>query len=265
MKPTLAVRLAAYGVYAFMLVPLAVVVTFSFSDRSFFVFPPQGFSLKWYVQAAESKLFLQPALRSLTLALLATAIAALIAVPGALGLRRMRHRGLAQALEFAFLSPLIVPQLILGIALLYYFNPLRLIDTFSGLLAAHVVIVLPFMFRTVLVSVHDLNPHLEEASEVLGASPWTTFRHVVLPALVPGLTAGGILSFIVSFDQFTVSLLITQREQITLPVAIYRYLYDVNDPVAAAVSSMLVALGFAVAYVIQRAGWTRNLTGVGGG
>jgi putative spermidine/putrescine transport system permease protein len=257
------VRLAAYAVYVFLLVPLMVVVTFSFSDRSFFIFPPQGFSLKWYSQAWQSNLFLYPALRSLVLAMVVTSIAALIAMPAALGLRQLRHHTLIRVLEFTFLSPLIVPQLILGIALLYYFNPLRLIDTFTGLVAAHTVIVLPFMFRSLLVSVHDLNPHLEEASEVLGASPWTTFHRVVLPALVPGLLAGAILSFIVSFDQFTVSLLVTQREQITLPVAIYRYLYDVNDPVAAAVSSVLVALGFLVAYIIQRAGWTRRLTRTG--
>ena len=264
MKPSVALRVAAYAVYAFMLIPLAVVVLFSFGDRSFFVFPPQGFSLRWYVRAWESGQFVQPAIRSLWLAFTATAVAGLIAVPSALALRRLRRRVVVQALEFVFLSPLIVPQLILGIALLHFFNPLRLIDTAIGLLAAHVIIVLPFMFRTVLVSVHDLDPRLEEVSEVLGATPWTTFQRVVLPGLTPGLVAGAILGFIVSFDQFTVSLLITQREQTTLPVAIYRYLYDVNDPVAAAVSSVLVAIGFMVAFVVQRAGWTRKLGGVGG-
>lgn len=265
MKVSLPVRLAAYLVYAFMLLPLVIVIMFSFSDRSFFTFPPQGFSLRWYERAWESGLFFKPALRSLGIALASVVAATMIALPGALALRRIRGRAWVQALEFAFLSPLVVPQLILGIALLYFFTPIGLIDTLPGLFIAHVVLVLPFMFRTLLVSVHDLDPRFEEASAVLGASGWTTFRRVILPALVPGMVAGGILSFIVSFDQFTVSLLVTQRDQITLPVSIYRYLYDVNDPVVAAVSSVLVFVGFGTALLVQRLGGTRGLAAGSGG
>lgn len=252
--PSLAIRICAYLVFGFMLIPLAVIVLFSFSDRSFFMFPPQGFSVKWYVRAWESGQFLVPALRSLAVAALATLIASAVAITAALALRRMRGYRIANMLEFMFLTPLIVPHLILGIALLHYFNPPGLIDTFIGLLLAHVVLIFPFLFRTILTSVHDLNPQLEEASEILGAPPWTTFRRVVLPALMPGVFAGGVLAFIVSFDQFTVSLLITQRDQITLPVAIYKYLYDVNDPVAAAVSTVLVVVGFSITLAVQRFG-----------
>ncbi|WP_198024765.1 ABC transporter permease [Bradyrhizobium sp. Cp5.3] len=234
-----------------MLLPLAVIVLFSFSDRSYFMFPPSGFSLRWYVLAWEGGQFLLPAIRSIVVGVLTTGIAALLAVGGGLAIRRLKDRPVARVVEFAFLSPLIVPHLILGIALLHFFNPPGLIDTFMGVLLAHVVIVFPFLFRTVLVSIHDLNPQLEEASALLGASSVQTFRHVVLPALMPGLAAGSVLGFIVSFDQFTISMLITQRDEITLPVAIYKYLYDVNDPVVAAVSSVLVAFGFAVTLAIQ--------------
>jgi len=253
-RPSLAVRISAYLVFAFMLVPLAVIVLFSFSDRSYFVFPPQGFSLKWYVRAWEGGQFLMPAVRSFVVAILATAVASALAIAAALAMRRLRGYRIANVLEFVFLTPLIIPHLILGIALLHYFNPPRLIDTFAGLLMAHIILIFPFLFRTILTSVHDLNPQLEEASETLGASPWTTFRRVVLPALLPGVFAGGVLAFIVSFDQFTVSLLITQRDQITLPVAIYKYLYDVNDPVAAAVSTALVVVGFSITLAVQRFG-----------
>lgn len=252
--PSLPIRICAYLVFGFMLIPLVVIVLFSFSDRSFFMFPPQGFSVKWYVRAWESGQFLVPALRSLAVATLATLVASVVAITAALALRRLRGYRIANMLEFVFLMPLIVPHLILGIALLHYFNPPGLIDTFIGLLMAHVVLIFPFLFRTILTSVYDLNPQLEEASEILGAPPWTTFRRVVLPALMPGVFAGGVLAFIVSFDQFTVSLLITQRDQITLPVAIYKYLYDVNDPVAAAVSTVLVVVGFSVTLAIQRFG-----------
>jgi len=257
--PSLFVRIMSALVFCFMLIPLAVIVLFSFSDRSFFVFPPRGFSLQWYARAWDSGYFLVPAARSFGVAAIATVSSAAIAITAALALRRLKGSRLAQLLEFIFLTPLIIPHLILGIALLHYFNPPRLIDTFSGLLLAHIVLIFPFLFRTVLTSVHDLNPQLEEASEILGASPFTTFRRVVLPALTPGIVAGSILAFIVSFDQFTVSLLITQRDQITLPVAIYKYLYDVNDPVAAAVSTALVVVGFSITLVVQRLGLMRTV------
>lgn len=258
-QASLPVRIAGYLVFAFMLTPLAVIVLFSFSDKSFFQFPPQGLSLQWYGRAWQSGQFLVPALRSLAIGVAATAIASLLAIAAGLALRPLRTTRTGQALEFVFLSPLIVPHLILGIALLHFFNPPGLIDTFAGLLAAHVVMILPFVFRTILVGIHDLNPQLEEASELLGASRFATFRLVILPALVPGMVAGAILAFIVSFDQFTVSLLITQRDQITLPVAIYKYLYDVNDPVAAAVSTVLVVVGFSVTLLVQRLGWLKSM------
>lgn len=251
-------------VYAYMSLPMLMVVYFSFSNRSFFTFPPDGFSLRWYRQAWQSGLFLVPAVRSIVLAVGATLAGALLTIPAGLALRRLGRSWWARATEFVLLSPLIVPALILGIALLYFFHRASLIDTFAGLLAAHTVLVLPFMFRGIFVSVHGLNAELEEASEILGASPFTTFRRVVLPALRPGIIAGGIFSFIVSFDQFTVSLFVTQSKAVTLPIALYKYLYDVNDPVVAAVSSFLVAFGLLVTVLIQRAGWLEHIGGISG-
>jgi len=250
-------------VFILLMLPLIVVVVFRFGERSFFTIPPSGFSLKWYRAAWESQLFLVPALRSLVLAALATALAALLAVPAALALRRMRPGLLRSLIEFAFLSPLIVPALIIGIALLYSFNRLRLLDTFTALVAAHTLIVFPFMLRSVLTSVLGLRESLLEASEVLGASPTYTLRHVVLPGIVPGIVSGAIFAVIVSLDQFTVSLFVTQSEQIVLPVAIYKYLFDVNDPVAAAVSTVLVVVGLLAAFIIDRLGWLRHLSGGG--
>lgn len=254
-------NLLALLVYIFLIFPMLVVVAFSFSERSFFSFPPTGLSLRWYRAAWESGLFLEPALRSLGLAVAATALATVLAVPAALAFRKMPAGRLRSALEFLLLTPLIVPALIIGIALLYAFNRARMLDTFAALLAAHAVIVFPFMFRAVLTSVLGLKQSLIDASEILGASPAYTLRHVVLPGLVPGIISGAIFSFIVSLDQFTVSLFITQSEQTVLPVAIYKYLFDVNDPVAAAVSTVLVVIGLAIAFVIDRLGWLRHLAG----
>ncbi|MCB1384814.1 MAG: ABC transporter permease [Nitratireductor sp.] len=248
-------------IYLYLLAPLIVVVLFSFSDRSFFSFPPTGFSFQWYVAAWQSGAFTEPAIRSLVLAVVASLFAAVLAIPACLGLRRYKGRRWAGLLEFLLISPLVVPALIIGIALLYFFLRLNLIDTWIAMLAAHTLLVFPFMFRSIFVSAVGIQSQYEEASEILGASPWTTFRNVVFPFLLPGITSGAIFAFIISFDQFTVSLFISQVDQITLPVALYRYLYDVNDPVAAAVSSALVGFGLILAIALQRLGLLRHVGG----
>lgn len=256
-------NVVALLVSLFLMLPLVVVVMFSFSERSYFTFPPTSFSFRWYHAAWDSGLFLTPAIRSLALAAVSTALAAGLAVPAALSMRRLPAGRLRGALEFFFLSPLIVPALIIGIALLYAFNRAQILDTFAGLVASHTLIVFPFMFRAVLTSALGLRQSLIDASEVLGASRAMTFRRVVLPALVPGLVAGAIFAAIVSLDQFTVSLFVTQSEQVVLPVALYKYLFDVNDPVAAAVSTVLVVFGLLAALLIDRLGWLSHLSGGG--
>jgi putative spermidine/putrescine transport system permease protein len=248
-------------IYLYLLLPMLVVVLFSFSGKSYFTFPPTDFSLRWYRAAWELGTFGRPAVLSILLAFGATALAAAVAVPAALALRKLRRSAWMRALEFVLLSPLVVPALIIGIGLLYFFLRLDLIDTLPALVASHTLLVFPFMFRSVLLGAFEIKPQLEEASEVLGASPWQTFRNVVLPALAPGITSGAIFAFIVSFDQFTVSLFVTQSSQTTLPVALYRYVYDVNDPVAAAVSSALVMLGLLIALGLQRAGLLKYVGG----
>lgn len=254
---------SAVLVYLFLLLPLLIVVLFSFSEKSYFSFPPHGFSLQWYKAAWASGQFGIPALRSVALAVLATAIATVFAIPSAMAFRRLRPGLLRDVLEFTLLSPLIVPTLIIGIALLYAFNRIYLMDTFTGLLISHVLLVFPFMFRALLTSVLSLPQSLLDASEMLGAGPRYTLRHVILPSLVPGIVSGAIFAFIISMDQFTVSLFVTQSEQIVLPVAIYKYLYDVNDPVVAAVSTILVAFGLLIALIIDRLGWLKHLGSAG--
>lgn len=130
--PSLATRIAAWSVYTFMLTPLVIIVLFSFGERSYFEFPPSGLSFKWYVRAWESGAFLMPAVRSFTIGIFATAISAILALSAGMGMRSMRSFRSVRLLELIFLSPLIVPHLILGIALLHFFNPVGLIDTYTG-------------------------------------------------------------------------------------------------------------------------------------
>jgi len=235
----------------FIVAPLVAVVYVSLSPVSYFVFPPRGLSLQWYARILEHPVFLTSFVRSLSVGVLVVVVCAVLCIPAALVLHRHDFRGKG-AVEFLMLSPLVFPTLIFALAILYFFHRIGLHDTFFGLVVSHTIVSMPYFLRSVFVSVHALDPSLEEASEVLGATPWQTFRNVTLPRLLPGILAGSIFAFIVAFDQFTVALFVSGAEQVTLPIAIYNYLYHSSDPTVAAISTFLIVFGFVASVLINR-------------
>ena len=240
-----------WAVALFIVLPLLAVVYVSFSSKSYFVFPPAGFSLRWYANIGSNPIFLTSFVRSVLVGLLVTAITGALAIPAAWALTRVQFRGRGTILTF-LMAPLLLPTLVLALALLAFYTTLRWNDTLIGLLAAHTVVTLPYFLRSVLVSLATLDPALLEASELLGASPWSTFRHVLLPLAKPGVLAGATFSFILSFDQFTVSLFVVGYRQVTLPIALYNYLNQNSDPTVAAVSTLLVLFGFGASWLLHR-------------
>jgi putative spermidine/putrescine transport system permease protein len=120
------------------------------------------------------------------------------------------------------------------------------------LVVAHVTLVLPFVVRSVWVSVRNLDPMLERAAASLGATPWRTFRRVTLPLLRPGLFAGLLFAVIVSANEFVVSLFVSNRVTEILPVAMFTYVVNYTDPTIAALSSLFIAATFALVFVVDR-------------
>lgn len=234
---------AAYIAFAgiFILTPLIVVGVVAFTSASFVSFPPPGYSLRWLAKVLADPAFMRPLANSLLLGLAAALSAATLAIPAALALARRRFRG-ATEIESFLLSPLSLPALILSIALLFYLSRLGLGGGFAGLLIGHTVIVLPYMLRTVLSVARGADPALEEAAQVLGADPWRTFVHVTLPTLRPGIIAGALFAFLVSFDEVAVSLLMSTIGTMTLPVAILNYVAHNYDPAVAAISLIKIIL-----------------------
>ena len=244
----------------FLLAPLIAVVYVSFSPVGFFQFPPHGFSVRWFVHLWSTPELLDALGRSVWIAVVVAAVTGVLATPAAIAMQsRFRGKG---ALDALFLSPLVLPELVFALALLEAYSLTGLNDTYVGLILGHLVIAFPYFVRSVYVALAGRDPALEEAAETLGASPLRVFSTITLPSIRSGLASGTIFAFIVSFDQFTVSLFVTGVHTETLPVAIYNYMFQNADPTVAAVSTVVIAIGLGAATLANRiAGLDRLLIG----
>lgn len=245
-----AVRCVAWLAAFYLLVPLVVICAVSFTAGSFLQFPPEGFSLRWYAQFLADRSYLDSFWVSSKLAALATLGALLLGVPAALALARGNFRG-RSFLSALFLSPIVLPQLVIGAALLQYASALGFARTFTVLLAGHTVIVLPYVVRTVLPMLGPSQRVLEEASQDLGASGLQTFVHVTLPLIRPGLVAGGFFAFIVSWINVELSIFNTTAELMTMPVKLFNYVQYSVDPLIAAVCAATIYVAAAVVIALD--------------
>ena len=236
---------------AFLLLPIAIVLLFAVNSAAFIVFPPSGFSLRWFGKFFGSRDFMEAFSLSLQLAALTVAIATVVGTMAALAIVRGRIRG-AGFLSALFLSPLMLPAILTGLALFQFYVILDVGRTFMGLLMGHVVICIPYVVRTVTAMLHNFDVSLEEAARNLGAGGGATFRHVTLPLIRPGVIAGGIFAFIVSFDQFPVSLFLVTPGANTLPITLFNYLRYDFDPTVAAASTVSIALSVTVVLLLER-------------
>lgn len=248
-------------IYFFMLAPILITaaVSFSATDRS--VFPPEGFSLRWW-KLALSATWLNPLLFSIKLGVLAAIISTLLALPLSFGLVRHRFPG-RDALVALTLGPLLLPTLATGVGLLQLFVLAgfgRYIG-FGSLLAAHVVICLPFSVRTIAVSIKALPPSLELAASSLGASPWQVRRTVLLPLLKNGLTGGLVFCFIHSFTDVNTSLFIASPQEQPITVKILSSMQYGFEPTLAAVSVITIVVPLCAVAIIERLGGFGQMMG----
>jgi putative spermidine/putrescine transport system permease protein len=181
----------------------------------------------------------------------AAAVATVIGVAAAVGLSRSRR-----AARFAglYIGPLLVPQVVLGLALLFILAPLHLAGQYLGLVIAHLAITVPYVIRMVWTSLSTTDRSCEEAAQTLGAGPWTAFRRVTLPLIRGAVVAGALLAFIVSFDDAVVSLFVADGTEQTLPLQILSYIQGNDDPQIAALSTLLLVLSIIFIVVVERAG-----------
>ena len=243
----LALKAAALLTLAYILTPLVFVTWLAFFQQEIPSFPPEGYSLRWFWAIAANDRFVSGFLLSLELALIATSIGLLLALPAALCLSRLTFRG-HELVSSLLLLPLVVPGIVLGIAL-YVFqveaeiaSGLPLLGSLTGLLTGHVLIVIPWTVRLLSASLAGLDRSIEEAAQSLGADRLTTFRRVTLPAIRPGVVAAALFGFVASFGNLEMSLFLVGPGRTTLPIAIIQYLEWKIDPTIAAVSVLQILL-----------------------
>lgn len=242
----------------FLIAPVLVVMVASFTAGDFVMFPPSGFSLRWFTQVLGDPEFIKPLWNSVRLGVMATVISSLLAIPAALALVRGSPPGL-RWIEAFLLSPLSLPTIILAIGLLFFTARVGLDDSFVSLLAGHVVITVPYMLRTVLGVYAGMNHEIEDAARVLGADRWRTAWYVTLPLIRPGILAGAIFAFLMSFDEVAVALLLTNSDTTTLPVSILSYLVYNYDPSVAAISTIQIVIVVAALLILERVFGIRNV------
>lgn len=242
--------LFSWLVVLYLVFPLVVLIAASFTATDYLSFPPKGLSLKWYARLAGNAGFLDAAWVSLKLAGVATLIALIIGIPTALVLTRQRFPG-KSAISALFISPLLLPAIVIGVAMLQYAHLVGFARTFTALLVGHVVIMVPYIIRTTMASLEGLPMNIEEAAQDLGANRFETFFLITLPQIKPGVIAGGLFAFIMSWINVEVSIFNSTAELVPIPVKLFNYIQYNIDPLVAAISAVTIYVAFAVVFIID--------------
>ena len=224
----------------YLLLPVIVVVATSVTTTAYPVFPPRGFTLQWFERFLLTPEFMSGMRLSALLAGTATLIAAVLGTAAAIGLARGPRRP-RSALSALFLSPIVFPAVVLGLALLIFYSRTGLAGSFPGMVAAHVVLVTPFVVRMVAASLAEFDDSVEEAARNLGASWLRVFFQVTLPIIRPGVVAGAVFAFIISFDELVVTLFLAGPGLQTLPIRVFTFVQYNSTPVISAISTALIA------------------------
>lgn len=234
-----------------LIAPMLVLLLMSFSNADFVVFPPTAFSLKWYYKFFAMGDFLSALLTSFEVAVAASLIATLIGLPAAYVLVRRRFSG-RRALAAVFLSPLMVPQIIVGVGLLQLYTALGGANSLTGLVMAHVVAVLPYVIRTVGAALSTTNVSIEEAAADLGANQLEVLAFVVVPMIKGGVLAAALFALIMSWINVEISIFLTTTGSYTLPVLLYNYMEYSLTPVVVVAGSVSIVVAVALVAVIDR-------------
>jgi len=226
-------------IVGFLVLPAAVVAVAAFNDRAILSFPPQALSWRWFARAVAYEDFRHGFVNGVTITAWSSSIAVGVGAMFAFVIDRYRFP-LKPVLEGVLLSPLVIPHFTVGLGFLILASQVGLSRGFAVVIVCHVILVLPFVLRSVYVSLRNVDPRYERAAASLGAPPLRVLATITLPLLLPGLVSGWLFAAILSFNEFTASLFVTSQRTQTLPVAMYNYVREFADPSMAAVSVMYI-------------------------
>ncbi|MBX3567487.1 MAG: ABC transporter permease [Rhizobiaceae bacterium] len=225
----------------FLLLPIIFIAALSFGSSQWLIFPPPGWTLRWYEDLFADPRWLQSAWVSAKVAGAVTILSVVLGLLASLSLTRGRFRG-REALRALFITPMILPVVVLAVALYAFFLRIGLSGTFVGFVLAHLVLALPFSIISISNALEGFDKSIEDAAILCGASPWEARLRVTLPAISHGLFAAAVFSFLVSWDEVVVAIFMASPTLQTLPVKIWTTLRQDLTPVIAAASTLLVLL-----------------------
>ncbi|GAU86780.1 ABC transporter permease [Bosea sp. BIWAKO-01] len=236
-------------ILAYLVVPLLIVVPLSFSDTTYLVFPPRGFSWRWYAEIFSNPAWLRAFQKSLLLGVLTAIFATALGTLAAMAIVRLQ-RGAAFVVSTMFLVPQIVPAVITALGAFLLLNASGLYGTFAGLLIMHVMMALPLVIITMTAALRQLGEGLNLAARVLGATPAKAFAYVTFPAVAPSIAVGAVFAFFISFDELVVTLFISGSHA-TMPVRIWADVKQELTPVVPAAATLLTVIVAVLAIPIE--------------
>ena len=243
----------------FLVIPVVIMVPLSFSSAAYFVFPPPGWSIRWYVEYLTGASWLNATWHSLEIGALTTFLALGAAIPAALGISRLTSR-IGTFVYFWILSPLIMPSIVIAVAVFYILSKAQLTDTVIGVALGHMILAMPMATVVLTAALRNFDRSLERAAISLGSSPFRTTLRITLPILSTALFTAGLFAFLQSFDELLIALFVSGIDASTLPKKMWESLQEL-DPTIAAVSTLLVSFSISALsalYLVQRLGHRRG-------
>ena len=229
----------------FLMLPILITVAASFSSSPVYTLPPPEWSLRWYASLDRRSGLWDAVVLSLNLAFVSTLISLVLGTLASIAVTRGNFRGRDAIATFA-VSPLMMPGLVVGVALLQLFREIGLRDAYVSLLLGHIVITLPFVMRTLLASMPAFDFSMIDAARTLGLSYPMAILKVLVPNLAPAYLTSGLFAFLASMDNYPNSIFLTDARNKTLPIKMLQYLEEQPDPSLAAMSSGLILLAILV-------------------
>ena len=234
-----------------LIVPSAIIVAISFTEKAYIGFPPSGFSLRWYSELLNKQQLIDSAVTSLWIAFVTTVLSILIGIPAAFSLVRGRFFGRSVVTAFV-VAPQMLPGMVIGIALLFFGAYFGIYQSNTMVIIAMTVFCLPFAIRVAMARLSIMDSTLDEASASLGSSRLGTFFRITIPQMLPGIVAGGAFVFIEAFDNITVALFTASPRNRPLAVELYNLVQFDSSPIVAAISSLEIFFAFLMMLVLAR-------------
>jgi ABC-type spermidine/putrescine transport system permease subunit II len=225
----------------FLCAPILIVVVVSFNASEFIEFPPRAWSLRWYQNYFSARQWVEPTLLSLRIAFVTMVLATALGTAAAIGLTRGRFRG-RRMLEFFFVSPMVMPTIVLAIGLYLLFARFKLVGQPLALYLAHTVVAAPLVIVIVSAALKTTDSAIELAARSLGAGYFRTLWHVTLPAILPSVVSGAAFAFLVSFDEVVLAIFLGGPATTTLPKRMWESVRYEIDPTLTAISTLLVII-----------------------